>query len=130
MGGLALYLAAAAIVAIGLVHSVLGERWLIGPLLSPEFRRGMLAKSEFARRTLRFAWHITTLAWWGIAVVVVLLAQSSEVTSQSAVFFTLATMFVLTGAVTLVVSRGRHLAWPVFFGIGALLIVPVYLPAS
>jgi len=33
--------------------------------------------TEFTVRTLRFAWHITTLAWWGFAVVLELLALHS-----------------------------------------------------
>ncbi len=57
-----LYFAAFLSVALGIAHSVLGERYILTRL----FRRADLPKlfgsSEFTVRTLRFAWHITTVA--------------------------------------------------------------------
>ena len=50
---------------VGLAHSVLGEKYILIRL----FRRPDLPKlfggTEFTVRTLRFAWHLTTIAWWG-----------------------------------------------------------------
>lgn len=63
--------------AVGLVHSVLGERYILMRL----FRRDDLPKlfggTAFTIRTLRFAWHITTVAWWGFAMVLGLMAFRS-----------------------------------------------------
>jgi hypothetical protein len=60
-----LALAATLAVLVGAAHSYLGERYL---LVRP-FRRGGLpplhGSDVFTRRTLRFAWHVTTVAWWG-----------------------------------------------------------------
>jgi hypothetical protein len=51
----------------GLAHSVLGERYVLMRL----FRRTDLPKlfrgAELTIRTLRFAWHLTTIAWQGAA---------------------------------------------------------------
>jgi hypothetical protein len=117
--------AAALAFGVGVVHSWLGERWLIGPLLAPGRRQGMLEKSEFARRALRFAWHLTTIAWWGPAAMLVWLARAPLDSTGRAMLTITAVMFLITSIVTLAVSRGRHLAWPVFMAIAGLSIVPV-----
>ena len=61
-----LYITAFLTFTIGVAHSVLGERYILIRL----FRRNNLPKlfggPEFTILTLRFAWHITTIAWWGL----------------------------------------------------------------
>ena len=121
----ALIAAAILIFAIGGVHSWLGERRLIGPLLAPERRQGLLAKSFFARQVLRFAWHLTSLAWWGMGLIVATLAFSSIGGQERLVLGIVAATFLLTGGITLIVSRGRHLAWPIFLAIAVLSAAPL-----
>jgi len=121
----ALLIAALLIIVIGLVHSWLGEVRLIGPLLDVQKRRGILAKSAFARQTLRFAWHLTTIAWWGFGAVLASYAFSALDNSATYVLGSIAVTFFVTGIVTLVVSRGRHLAWPVFMAIAGLSVWPI-----
>jgi hypothetical protein len=59
---------------------------------------------------------LTTLAWWGLGAVVVLVAtDATSATIGTAVSATFAGSAVLT----MVASRGRHLAWPVFLVIAA-----------
>lgn len=125
MTSVPLAIAAVLTIAVGLVHSVLGEQRLIGPLLAPEQRHGMLAKSAFARGVLRFAWHLTTLAWWGFAAILAAFAVSPLAGHDGIVLVAIAIMFALTGLIALVASRGRHLAWPVFLAIAALSVVPL-----
>jgi hypothetical protein len=112
------YIAAFLAFAIGVAHSVLGERYILIRL----FRRNDLPKlfggSAFTIRTLRFAWHITTVAWWGFAAILVFLAERSLALHR--VSFVLAVTFLLTGMITSVISRGQHLAWLVFFFIGGV----------
>ncbi len=111
-------LAAVLCFGVGLAHSVLGERYILIRL----FRRSDLPKlfggTEFTARTLRFAWHLTTIAWWGAAVMFFRMAQgpmSSLWTSRI-----LAGIFLTSAVVALIGSRGRHLAWPVFLVIGVI----------
>ena len=111
-----LYTSAFFAFAIGVVHSVLGERYILMRL----FRRDNLPKlfggTEFTILTLRFAWHITTIAWWGFAAILVLLAeQSFTFHNLSSV---LAATFLTTGGIALIASRGLHLSWLVFLFIG------------
>ena len=118
---ISLYLAAVLIVSIGVAHSYLGERYILARLI----RRGDLPKvrgsAEFTARTLRFAWHITSLAWFGLAAVLIVLARPPVTTSSLGLV--VGCTFLAHGVVALVASRGRHLSWPVFLIIGALAIV-------
>lgn len=114
----ALYAAAFLTMAIGIVHSWLGERYILSRL----FRRGNLPKllggEAFTRNTLRFAWHITTIAWWGFAAILILMAKGPP--AQSALGWVIGGTFLAHFLITLIASRGRHLAWPVFLAIGVL----------
>ncbi len=113
-----LYLSAFFSFAIGVVHSVLGERYILMRL----FRRDNLPKlfggTEFTVLTLRFAWHITTIAWWGFAAILVLLARQSFTFHNLSLV--LAVTFLTTGTIALIASRGRHLSWLVFLFIGSV----------
>ena len=113
-----LYIAAFLTFAIGIVHSVLGERYILISL----FRRNNLPKlfggTEFTSLTLRFAWHITTIAWWGFSAILVMLAEQSF--SFSSISMVLAVTFLTTGGVALIASRGKHLSWIVFLFIGGV----------
>ena len=115
---LALYAAATLTVAIALAHSILGERYILVRL----FRRDNIPKlfggSEFTRQTLRFAWHITSLAWLGFAAVLIALAQ--PVIDRASLGLIVGVTFIAHGLISLVASKGRHLSWPVFLVIGLL----------
>lgn len=120
-----LMLAAAFAVVLGVVHSWLGERRLIGPLLDPDRREGLLAHSAFARNVLRFAWHLTSVAWWGMGAVLAVLAMAPLDLQGKLAVAVVAVTFLVTGVLILVTSRGRHLAWPVFVAIAGLSLVHV-----
>src|SRR5436305_13858267 len=112
-----LYLLAAALaLGLGVAHSFLGEKYILIRL----FRRSDLPKlfggTEFTIRTLRFAWHLTSVAWWGAAALLFLLARGPV--SSSAVSAVVAAVFLVSAGITFFASRGRHLAWPVFLAIG------------
>ena len=112
-----LYLLAAVLaLALGLAHSFLGEKYILIRLFRREDLPKLFGGTEFTTRTLRFAWHLTSIAWWAAAALFFLLARGSI--SSASVAGVLAAMFLVSGVVALIVSRGRHLAWPVFLVIG------------
>lgn len=111
-----LYLAAFLTFTVGVAHSYLGERYILIRLFRRENLPKLFGGTTFTTRTLRFAWHITTLAWWGFAVLLILLAQGAL--SSERALLVIGGVFLASGALTLVASRGRHLAWPVFLFIG------------
>jgi len=120
-----LAIAAVLAFAVGGVHSWLGEKRLLGPLLAPGHRHELLEKSAFARQVLRFAWHLTTIAWWGMGAALAAYAMVPVDPSARIVLPILAVTFLMTGVCILLISRGRHLAWPVFLTIAGLSLVPL-----
>ncbi len=105
---------------IGLAHSYLGERYILIRL----FKRGNLphlfGSDDFTRRTLRFVWHVTTIAWWGLGAVMVVYAAGQIDQPGRAALAVMALTFLVTAAITLVITRGRHLSWVVFLAIAVL----------
>ena len=112
--GFWLTLAVVLTVTLGIAHSALGERYILRRLFRRAGLPTLFGSDVFTRRTLRFAWHLTSIAWWGIAAAFVALGAGS---ARAGVLI-LAGTFALSGVITLVASRGHHLAWLVFLAIG------------
>lgn len=113
-----LYLAALLAFALGAAHSLLGERYILVRLFrKPDLPR-LFGGTWFTTRTLRFAWHLTTVAWWGCAALLVQLARGTL--TPSGTLLTLGVTFVVSGLLPLVITRGRHWAWLVLLLIGAI----------
>lgn len=112
-----LVLAALLTIAIGIIHSVLGERYILIRLFRQPLPK-LFGSAEFTRKTIRFAWHVTTIAWFGFAALLILLHFQRA--TASALLIAIAATFASTGLVALVASRGKHLSWIVFAAISAL----------
>ena len=111
-----LYLAALLLIVVGIAHSYLGERYILMRLFRREDLPKLFGSAEFTVRTLRFAWHLTTVAWWGFAAILILLAHPPV--SASAIGLVITGTFLIHFVVALVGSRGKHLSWPVFLVVG------------
>lgn len=120
-GGPPPLLPAAAIlcVLLGVGHSVLGERYLIGPILSMDGLPRILGDVAQTRTVLRFAWHLTTLLWWGIAAVLAYMAAVPAAISRPLLWM-IVSVFGASGAIALVGTRGAHKSWVYFFAIAGL----------
>lgn len=100
----------AMLVVIGAVHSALGEAVLVGPLVrDPSWRVGISGGA--ARRVLRFAWHLTSVAWVGLGATVVGAPPGLAVG-----------LVCLVSAAVVFGALRSHLAWPLFLfaGLAAL----------
>ncbi|MGH6786986.1 MAG: hypothetical protein ACREBO_09155 [Novosphingobium sp.] len=109
-----LVLAALLMAATAVVHSVAGERRLIGPLVAP----GSTAiPHRQGRRVLRSAWRLTSLYMLSNAAVVIWPG------SPAGLIRAIGAMWLATGLFSLAASRGRHIGWPGLSsaGIAALL---------
>ena len=115
-----LYLAAFLILLVSLAHSVLGERYILIRL----FRRGDVPKIrgsvELTKLTLRFAWHLTSLVWLGMAAILLNIAHP-PVTTASLGLIT-GCCFFLQFLTAVIASRGRHFSWIFFLAIGLLIL--------
>lgn len=112
------YVAACAFMlgATSLVHSALGEKLLIGPLLRE--RAGMLA-SRKARGLIRFSWHLVSAVWALLALILLALAFRPAADAGIALGATGA-LFTAIGLYDAYASRGRHVGWPMLTAIGLL----------
>jgi len=116
------FLAAAVLtVLVGCAHSWLGERYLIGRLLRRQDLPRLLGGDDFTKRTLRFAWHLTTLAWVGMAGLMAALAPLPADRLPQPVVLVLSAIFAASALLALIGSRGRHLSWVVFLAIALML---------
>lgn len=106
-------------VAIGVAHSVLGEKHILIRLFRRDNLPYLLGSDVFTKQTLRFAWHLTTIAWWGFAALLVLYATRGSDAGVSTAASIIEIVFLASALVTLIATRGRHLAWVVFLGIAA-----------
>lgn len=106
--------------AIGLAHSWLGERYILMRLLRRQNIPHLFGSDAFTKRTLRFAWHLTTVAWFGAAALLLILASSPIDASARLLSRVIAATFLVSAVVALVGSRGRHLSWIVFLLIAGL----------
>lgn len=109
-----LWIAAIAMTLSASVHSFLGERQLIQPLL--RIRRGLLA-TDMPRRIFRFAWH---------AMAVLMLLSAATVAwpaTPRGLIIVVGAGWLLTGIVNAICTRGRHMIWPFLAGSGVLALV-------
>lgn len=113
-----LYLAAFLVAALGIAHSVLGERYILVRLFRRDNLPKLFGSSEFTVRTLRFARHITTVAWFGFAALL-LRAGHGDLTTSGTLRVIGATAIV-SGLLPLFITRGKHLSWVVLFCIGGI----------
>lgn len=109
------------IVAIGLAHSILGERYILTRLFRRDNLPELFGSTEFTQRTLRFAWHITTVAWFGLAAMLV--AASGGPISAATTGKIVGATFLIHFAIALLASKGRHFSWVFFLAIGLLAVL-------
>ncbi|MGB4075437.1 hypothetical protein [Pseudomonas sp.] len=104
---------------IGVAHSFLGEKYILIRLFRREDLPKLLGSDWFTKRVLRFAWHLTTIAWWGFASIMYLLSNPSEKLKQEILLVT-AAVFLLSGLFSAGFTKGKHFSWAVFWAISAV----------
>jgi hypothetical protein len=113
-----LYAAALLATVTALTHSILGERRLIGPILGETAPGPVILKGSLARKILRFAWHVTSLAWIAQAAVLVIIATLPPDTQGPPIVVVTGLSFLLMAVVSIAISRGRHVGWPLLAAVG------------
>lgn len=113
-------IAALLLIAIAIGHSYLGERHLLASLLSRNVPP-LYGSERFAKDTLRIAWHVTSLAWGGLAAVLLFFAQRPPADAGRFVTDAIAATFLASSLLFIIGSRARHLTWIPFLLIAVLL---------
>jgi hypothetical protein len=99
---------------IGVIHSYLGEKYLLIRLFRRKDLPKLLGSDWFTKRVLRFAWHLTTLAWWGFAAILsVLITPNNDIKND--ILLIICVVFASSGILSLCFTRGKHLSWLFFF---------------
>jgi hypothetical protein len=115
-----LLLASDLVFLTGLAHSYLGERFILIRLFRVQQLPKLFGGTAFTVGTLRFAWHLTTVAWWGVAYLLFLAAGGSL--SKDQVLTVIGITSLVSAALPLYFTRGRHFSWLVFLMVGTLLL--------
>lgn len=110
---MAMPLVAAAIVliGIGIAHSYLGEKYILVRLFRRDDLPHLFGSDWFTRRTLRFAWHLTTVAWFAWAALLLIIADENAGDPLESVGMVVTITFAIHAVITAAASKGRHLAW-------------------
>lgn len=103
---------------IGIIHSYLGEKYILIRLFKRDNLPKLLGSDWFTKRVLRFAWHLTTVSWWGFSAILLVLSMPS-IHMKNQILIIISIVFVASALVSLVFSRGKHLSWVFFFIIAA-----------
>jgi hypothetical protein len=104
-----------ALILVSTVHSLLGEKFLLKPLF---MRRGnAVLESDLARLVIRFAWHLTSLCWIMMAIILYFVGFS-QAALPAIIPLTFGIGFLAVGLFDAIATRGRHVGWPILSAIG------------
>jgi len=108
-----LFFAASILALTSFAHSLLGELFILQRLFRMNDLPRLFADERFLPQTLRFVWHLFSIALLGFTAVLISVANDPSSTSSEtsrAISIALAASAVVAG----VVSHGRHLSWAAF----------------
>lgn len=112
-----IFAAAVILFIVGIAHSYLGEKYILIRLFRNPLPK-LFGDDTFTKQTLRFAWHLTTLAWWSMSALMILVAIDKF--STNSLIIVIGNYLATCALIALVASKGRHLSW-LFFGASAIL---------
>jgi hypothetical protein len=93
------------------------------PFLTPRNRGPRILKSRLARAIVRFAWHFTSISWLAVAAVFAIVAGLAAPVQNQAIVIVFGGTFLLMAVISVTISRGRHIGWPMLAAIGLTALV-------
>ncbi|WP_211316797.1 hypothetical protein [Arenicella xantha] len=75
----------------------------------------LFGSDEFTKGTLRFCWHITSIAWFGFAALLI----GSEFTYLF-MLNVVSLVFLLSALFSAYFTKGKHLSWVAFLVVSVL----------
>ncbi len=114
-----LIIASFLLILIGFIHSYLGEKYILIRLFKRDNLPKILGSDYFTKRVLRFAWHLTTVSWWGFSAILYFLSNPSF-NNRFEILLTISVVFTISGLISFLFTRGKHLSWLFFFSIASV----------
>lgn len=111
---------AALAIGLGLFHSIAGERYLVRRLLRRENLPKLFGNDSFTRLTIRYAWHLLTIAVFGLSALLVWAAQPAPPEGAAFLARLVSITWFVGAAWAVVATRGRHLSWIVLLAAAVL----------
>lgn len=105
--------AAILIVLVAAMHSLIGGKRLIRPILKTDGLPIILGSLQNTKLTLSIGWRMLSLCWIGVAAALVSL-QIHQNISGTRLFWIVTFLFGVSAALALIVSKGAYKSW-VFF---------------
>jgi hypothetical protein len=102
--------AAFVLILCGLIHSILGEKYLLIRLFKRDNLPHLYGSDAFTKGTLRFTWHITSFAWFGLAALLIFhhLGDFNQLLNVIAV------VFLASSICSAFFTKGKHFSWLLF----------------
>lgn len=118
MQPIVLTIASLLLVATMCVHSILGQRRLIRPLLDEG--HGVM-RHPLARFIVPFAWHLTSFIGLIVSAILFAWAWAPDQARTIGLVMT-GTVFTVSGFIDAIGSKGKHVGWPplTLIGLSAL----------
>jgi hypothetical protein len=107
-------------VLFGVAHSYVGERRVVRFLCGRPDVPPLWGSVALMRRTIRFAWHLTSIAWVGSGALLFLFARHLAEPSARIGARVIAGTFLVSAVAAFLWSRGRHPAWAICLVIAVL----------
>ncbi len=99
------------LILTALAHSILGERFVLRRLFRRPDLPVLFGDGRFVAQTLRFVWHLLSIAWVGLAALLVAVVKDA---STSDVIRLISITTACSALIAALLSRGRHLSWTAF----------------
>jgi hypothetical protein len=107
-------------ILFGLAHSYVGERRIVALLCDRPDLPPLWGSVALMRRTIRFAWHLTSIAWIGSGTLLILFGRHGAEPTVRIGVRVIAGTFLVSAAAAFLWSRGRHPAWAIALVIAVL----------
>ncbi|WP_018996072.1 hypothetical protein [Hirschia maritima] len=117
MNSILLLLAAALCIITALIHSFVGEKRLISPLIKSN--HGVMT-NPLAKEVIRFAWHWTSALWFLIAAYLGLVTFDEKMASPL-LLWAIGLVHIAAGLFDALITKGKHIGWPPITAIGVLI---------
>lgn len=107
-------------ILFGVAHSYVGERRVVALLCGRSDLPPLWGSVALMRRTIRFAWHLTSIAWIGSGALLLLFARHPAEPTARIAIRVIAGTFLVSAGIAFLISRGRHPAWAICLAIAVL----------